>query len=95
MVVVDRALVKHVATLARLELTEDELRLYESQLGSILGYVTQLVDLPVPANALAAGDAPHVVDRADVLVPPLPAALALREAPSAADDFFQVPKIIE
>ena len=34
--------VKHVAKLARLELTEDEINKYSQQLGSILEYVEQM-----------------------------------------------------
>ena len=36
--------VEHVARLARLELSEEELELYTRQLGDILGYVEQLND---------------------------------------------------
>lgn len=92
----DRDAVRHIALLARLELTEAEEATFTEQLGHILEHFERL-------DALATDDiepTAHVVDiaeayRDDVVTNP-PAAEALRaNAPARDDDYFKVPKIIE
>ncbi|HKP93829.1 MAG TPA: Asp-tRNA(Asn)/Glu-tRNA(Gln) amidotransferase subunit GatC [Chthoniobacterales bacterium] len=83
-----------VARLARLDLTEDETRLFQKQLDRVLEYVEKLKqvhsdassgDKEIPANALRR-DEPH-----DWLT----AEEALRNAPRQANDLFVVPKVVE
>lgn len=94
---VDKKLVQHVASLANLELTEDELNHYENQLGKVLGYIAQLAEMPddlgndFRADTLG-GATP---ERPDVQKPSLPAEEALAEAPKKLGTAFQVPRIIE
>ena len=88
--------VRHVAILARLDLTPDEQERLTGQLGRILEYMDKLGELDT------AGVEPmsHAVDAVNVLRPdravnqPQTEAL-LRNAPAREDDFLSVPKIIE
>jgi aspartyl-tRNA(Asn)/glutamyl-tRNA(Gln) amidotransferase subunit C len=89
---IDREQVLHVARLARLELTEDEVERMAGELSSILGHIETITSLPL-------GDVPpttHVVEvesslRADEPRPSLPRDVALACAPDVADDGFRVP----
>lgn len=90
--------VRRIATLARLELSPEEERLFAGQLSAILDYVKQLEALDVTGvepmtHALAAGEAPPL--REDEVRPGLPAERALAAAPVRAGTCFQVPRIIE
>ena len=88
--------VRHVANLARLDLTPDEQERLTGQLDRILEYMDKLGELDT------AGVEPmsHAVDAVNVLRPdravnqPQTEAL-LRNAPAREDDFLSVPKIIE
>jgi aspartyl-tRNA(Asn)/glutamyl-tRNA(Gln) amidotransferase subunit C len=70
--------VEHVAKLARLELTPDEVTRYTEDLGKILSLVEQLNELD-----LSQVDVALQVDEA-----------LLRNAPHEEDGFFRVPKIL-
>ena len=92
----ERKDVEHVAKLARLELTEEELALYTRQLGDILKYVEQLngadtAGVEPLARAASAGN----VFREDQVRPSLERAAALGQAPDADGWFFRVPRIID
>ena len=88
--------VEHVAELARLQLSREELERLSTQLSRILTYMEELnaVDTAgVPGTAsVAAGDAN--VLRADEVHPSLSQDQALRNAPDAVDGLFRVPQII-
>lgn len=87
--------VEHIATLARLEFTDEEKAMFTHQLNSILAYVEQL-------NKLDTTDVKplsHVIElddayRADVVKPGVTQPDALRNAPAKTDKFFKVPKVI-
>jgi aspartyl-tRNA(Asn)/glutamyl-tRNA(Gln) amidotransferase subunit C len=86
--------VRHVANLARLGLTDEEVKKMSGQLGAILESVEQigeldLKDVPPTANALnltnvLRPDEPHKC---------LPPEEALSTAPDSVDDLFAVPRI--
>jgi aspartyl-tRNA(Asn)/glutamyl-tRNA(Gln) amidotransferase subunit C len=88
--------VAHVARLARLSLSPDELRVMTGQMDAILGYVDTLNQLDtagiVPTSHAVPMDNAF---RADQVIPSLGTATALQNAPQAADGCFQVPKVIE
>ena len=93
---IDRKTVEHVAKLARLQLSGEELDRYGKQLGAILDYIAKLEKLDVSGLEPLA----HAVDtdnvfRDDVPRPSLPREAALQNAPEKTGDFFIVPKIIE
>ena len=89
--------VAHLAHLARLQLTEQELDIYVGQLSVILDAVTTV-------SAVAAADADiepttHAVPltnvyREDVVRPGLSHEAALAGAPAVEDDRFRVPQIL-
>lgn len=89
---IDREQVLHVARLARLQLTEDELQRMSSELSDVLGHIEKIDELDldgVPPTT-------HVVDvsnalRSDDVAPSLPREVALEQAPAVADGGFLVP----
>jgi aspartyl-tRNA(Asn)/glutamyl-tRNA(Gln) amidotransferase subunit C len=91
-----RADVEHVARLARLELSEDEIEQFTVQLGAILEHAAQVAALDtegVPPTA-------HPVELLNVLrpdepVPSLPPEAVLAMAPAVEDGRFRVPRILD
>lgn len=96
--------VRHVADLANLELTADELPRMARDLDAVLGYIDQLNELdtasvaPMAQISEALGLAPAEAGetlRPDELRPCLDRALVMAEAPETDGRFFKVPKVIE
>jgi aspartyl-tRNA(Asn)/glutamyl-tRNA(Gln) amidotransferase subunit C len=87
--------VRHVARLARLELSDEEVRVFEGQLDAILAHVQQLSELDVEGIEPTAHPAP-VFDRtdADEPGPGLERELVLRNAPDQSGGQFRVPKVV-
>jgi aspartyl-tRNA(Asn)/glutamyl-tRNA(Gln) amidotransferase subunit C len=89
---IDREQILHVARLARLALTEEEVERLGSQLGDILGAVAKVSELDlegVPPTS-------HPLDLVNVWAedeprPSLAPADALANAPAREGDFFKVP----
>ena len=88
----DREQVLHVARLARLDLTEEEVERMAAELSHVLDHIEKIRELDldgVPPTS-------HVVDvvnalRADEPRPSLPAEVALRSAPEPLAGGFGVP----
>jgi aspartyl-tRNA(Asn)/glutamyl-tRNA(Gln) amidotransferase subunit C len=88
--------VRHVARLARLELSEDELDLFTGQLATILEHAAQVSALDTTGVEPTAHPFPLVnVLRPDVVKPSLPRDDVLAEAPAAEEGRFRVPRILE
>jgi len=88
--------VRHVATLARLELSADEEERLVAELEAILGYVETIGELDtegVPPSAHALDVAPAFRDDEVRNAPDVESLLA--NAPDRWQAFFRVPKIIE
>lgn len=88
--------VGNIATLARLELTPEELSAMTRQLASILDYVRQLDELDLNGVEPLA----HAVDlqnvfREDEPAPSLSVAEALANAPRRSRDFYAVPAVLD
>jgi aspartyl-tRNA(Asn)/glutamyl-tRNA(Gln) amidotransferase subunit C len=89
---IDREQVLHVARLARLELTEDEVDRMTGELSAILDHIEKISTLDldgVPPTS-------HVVDvpnalRPDEPRPSLPRDVALANAPAVDEEGFSVP----
>lgn len=86
--------VLHVAVLARLDLSEEEVELFTAQLSSVLAHAADVAALdlshlepsshPIPVENVLRPDVPRPsLDRAEVLA----------AAPSVEDDRFRVPRI--
>jgi aspartyl-tRNA(Asn)/glutamyl-tRNA(Gln) amidotransferase subunit C len=90
--VIDREQVLHVARLARLELSEDEVERMASELSGILEHVDRIAELDLedvePTTHVVALEN---VWRADEPVPSLPRERALEQAPDPAEGAFRVP----
>ena len=93
---ITREEVAHLARLARLAVTEEELDTFADQLGVILQSVARVQEV-------AAADIPptsHAVPLTNVFRPDEPApcvdrAAVLAAAPAAEDDRFRVPRILD
>lgn len=92
---ISREDVVHVAKLARLGLTEEEITTFAEQLSAVVGYVDQIAELDiedVPPTA-------HPIEltnvfREDVVKPSLTQDEVLANAPEKEDGSFVVPKIV-
>lgn len=90
---IDRDQVLHVARLARLELSEDEVERMSGELSRILDHIEKIEELD---DLDGVEPTSHVIAlenvlRADEPRPSLPRERALEQAPDAASDGFRVP----
>jgi aspartyl-tRNA(Asn)/glutamyl-tRNA(Gln) amidotransferase subunit C len=93
---VDEALVRRVARLARIKVTDEEARTLQRELSAILEWVEELNAIDTENIPPMTGAGPAILPmRADVVTEGDKAADILRNAPKTADDFFLVPKVIE
>jgi len=88
--------VAHLASLSRLELTQDELARYGAQLDVILGAVARVAevaadDVPPTTHAVPVVN----VTRPDVVRPSLSVEAALSGAPATEENRFRVPRILD
>ncbi len=88
--------VKHVAHLARLSFSEEEMELLTEQLDAIIGFAEQLNEL----NTDGIEPTTHVLDvknvlREDVVKESLANEVALKNAPDQQDGQVKVPSILE
>ncbi|KJR42994.1 Glu-tRNAGln amidotransferase, C subunit [Candidatus Magnetoovum chiemensis] len=88
--------VKHIAALARLTLTSEEIERYRKQLDSILLYMNKLNQVDT-TNIEPTSHAVEMtsIHRDDAVKPSLTQTEALENAPDKTDKFYRVPKIIE
>ena len=89
---IEREEVRHVALLARLELSEEEVDRMAVELDGVLEHIATIDQLDLDGVEPTS----HVVAvenalRADVPVPSLPRERALESAPQVVDDGFAVP----
>ena len=90
-----RSDVEHVAFLARLRLTAEELDRFEGQLNHILDQYAKLSELDTSAIAPTAQTIElENILREDVAWPSLPVEDVLRNAPATDGDFVVVPPIL-
>ncbi len=88
--------VKHVAKLARLELTEEEEELYANQLSKIIDYIDQLNEIDTKGIEPMTQPIPNVnVMREDIVKKQFTRDEILKNAPHEEYGFFRVPRIGE
>ncbi|MBI3956431.1 MAG: Asp-tRNA(Asn)/Glu-tRNA(Gln) amidotransferase subunit GatC [Candidatus Kerfeldbacteria bacterium] len=96
MTIIEPADVEHIATLARLLLTPDEVTRFSGQLSSILDYVAKLNELPTDGVEPTRQVTDHVNGtRSDIVreqTEPTRRAI-LEQAPELAEDGFRVPPV--
>ena len=91
---VDERLVKEIATLARLDLSQEETELFISQFKDILDYVSILDDVDtenVPPAYLSSAN--KTVIREDVIEESVPTKDFLANAPQSKDDYVVIPRV--
>ncbi len=88
--------VEHVAELARLSLTAEEVSQYRDQLAEILDYAAILQQVDTSAIAPTATVLPlRNIMRDDEVQPSLPVEDVLANAPATTDGYFKVSAILE
>lgn len=96
--------VRHVADLANLELTAEELPRMAKDLNAVLGYIAELGELDTAGvepmaqvgDVLGLTPATHGETlRTDAVRPSVDRAAVMTEAPETDGRFFKVPKVIE
>lgn len=92
---ISAAEVKHVAMLARLNMSEEELEAYTRQLGDILKSIQKLEELdtkgvPPTAHVLPVNN----VFREDQVKESIDREIAVKGAPEVQEGQFKVPKIV-
>jgi aspartyl-tRNA(Asn)/glutamyl-tRNA(Gln) amidotransferase subunit C len=95
---IDRQTIVHVADLARIQLTDEEIGRFTGQLSVVLDAVARLSDVDTSSIAPSASTLPlHNVDREDEPRPGLTTEQALANAPKGGRDgeFFRVQEVLE
>ncbi|RAU22960.1 Asp-tRNA(Asn)/Glu-tRNA(Gln) amidotransferase GatCAB subunit C [Paramagnetospirillum kuznetsovii] len=92
----DKATVRNIANLARIEVKDEELDHLAGELSNILHFVEQLAEVNtdgvLPMTSVAAMTLPM---RKDVITDGGQPEAVLANAPEAEDGFFTVPKVVE
>lgn len=87
--------VRHVARLARLSVTDDEVALLAPQLNAILGYAEQIAEVAADdVEPMIHPFAPSDVAREDIPSPSLSRDAILAGAPAVEQMRFAVPRIV-
>lgn len=93
---VDKAIVRRVARLARIAVTEDETDRMTGELNAILGFVSELDEVDVTGIEPMTSVIPMQMRlRADAVTDGSKAADVVANAPATDENFFLVPKVIE
>ena len=93
---IDREQVLHIARLARLRLSDEEVERFQSQLGVILDYADSLSSVDTSGVEPTTHAVPlQITAREDVVEARLERDDVLRNAPDSADGQFRVPKVVE
>lgn len=91
---VDEKLVKEIASLARLDLSQEETEMFVSQFKDILDYVSILNEVDtenVPPAYLSSAN--KSVTREDEIEPSVPTDEFLSNAPQSKDDYIVIPRV--
>ena len=92
----DRAAVRHIATLARIRVSDEQAEALVGDLGKILAWVEQLSEVDTSGVApMASVVARNLPRRADVVTDGGKQEAILANAPEPAHGFFTVPKVVE
>ncbi|AAC07874.1 Asp-tRNA(Asn)/Glu-tRNA(Gln) amidotransferase subunit GatC [Aquifex aeolicus] len=92
---VDREWVLKIAKLARLELKEEEIEVFQKQLSDILDFIDQLKELDTENVEPYIQEFEETPMREDEPHPSLDREKALMNAPERKDGFFVVPRVVE
>ena len=88
--------VRHLASLARIGMTDDEVDSFRRELGDILVHIGALQSVDTEGVPPTANGADLInVDAADESRPPLPREAVLANAPQREDAYFRVHAVLE
>jgi aspartyl-tRNA(Asn)/glutamyl-tRNA(Gln) amidotransferase subunit C len=93
MSLVDPSAVRHIAHLARLRFTDEEVEEYGTELSKILDHVAVLETLPETTFSRSSADG-GTPERQDRVTSTSDAQPTLRNAPDQRDSYFRVPLVI-
>jgi aspartyl-tRNA(Asn)/glutamyl-tRNA(Gln) amidotransferase subunit C len=93
---ITRPEVEHVAKLAHLALTDEELERVGRELNRILDHFRALAEIDTTGVPITSHAIPMInVYREDAAGASLPVAAIVSNAPDGVDEFFRVPRIVE
>jgi aspartyl-tRNA(Asn)/glutamyl-tRNA(Gln) amidotransferase subunit C len=93
---VTRKEVENIASLAKLNFTDDELDNFVSELNEILTYMDKLNELDTEnVEPLSYPIESDTTFREDIVIPSISREDALMNAPAHDEEYFKVPKVIE
>jgi aspartyl-tRNA(Asn)/glutamyl-tRNA(Gln) amidotransferase subunit C len=93
---VDQATVRHIAKLARIAVSDEEVAALEPELNNILGWIEQLQEVDVSGVEPMTAVIPNQLRlRVDAVTDGGIQGDVLANAPNAEHGFFAVPKVIE
>jgi aspartyl-tRNA(Asn)/glutamyl-tRNA(Gln) amidotransferase subunit C len=93
---VDKDTVRRVARLARIAVSESEIPALQAQLNGMLDFVEQLREVDVAGvEPMTTVVATKMKMRDDIVTDGGMVDAIVLNAPASADDFFQVPKVVE
>lgn len=94
--ILSREEVLHIAKLARIGMSEGDVKLFQDQLSEVLGHFDALRALDTEGVPPTSYPIPlESVMRQDVITPGLPQAEVLANAPLAEDGMFRVQAVLE
>ena len=93
---VDQTIVRRIARLARIAVTDTEVESLQGELNAILGFVAQLNEVDVDGIEAMTSVTPMLMKkRQDGVTDGGNAERVLQNAPAREDDYFVVPKVVE
>jgi aspartyl-tRNA(Asn)/glutamyl-tRNA(Gln) amidotransferase subunit C len=93
---VDEALVRRIAHLARIKVTDDDVQHLEGELTSILGFVELLSEVDTDnVEPMTSAVDTSMLQREDVVTDGGYADDIVKNAPEKDDHYFMVPKVVE
>jgi aspartyl-tRNA(Asn)/glutamyl-tRNA(Gln) amidotransferase subunit C len=93
---IDTATVRHIAHLARIAVTDDEVERLKGEINDVLAFVEQLSEVDVTGIEPMTSVTPMAMTkRPDVVTDGEIADDIVKNAPAAQDHFFVVPKVVE
>jgi aspartyl-tRNA(Asn)/glutamyl-tRNA(Gln) amidotransferase subunit C len=93
---IDTATVRHIARLARIAVTDDEVEHLKGKINDVLTFVEQLLQVDIAGVEPMTSVTPMAIkQRPDVVNDGEIADDIVKNAPAAQDHFFLVPKVVE
>lgn len=92
---INKQLVEHIAQLARIELTEEEVKKFQHQLSSILGYVDKLKKVKTDQDPFSSSSEIENRLRKDQIQNIGEAKELIKQAPDQKNNYFKVKAVLK